>query len=109
MILKCLTICKTAMKRLSAKEIVILRELADSPNGSYGLEIVKRSKGQIKRGTVYVYLNRLGEHGLVQANKAEPMKGQGGLPRPSYAITARGQKVLQAEESCHLNVAELHA
>jgi DNA-binding PadR family transcriptional regulator len=94
------------MKRPSPKEFLILRQLASCQAGLYGLEIVDQSQGQIKRGTVYVYLNRLSEHRLVSSEKAQPPKGQGGMPRPIYKLTGQGQQVLNAEEAYHLRLAE---
>ena len=46
--------------RLSAKESVILELLYDNQE-RYGLELVRMSEGELKRGTIYVTLNRMEE------------------------------------------------
>jgi DNA-binding PadR family transcriptional regulator len=81
---------------LSAKERLILELLLNAPGCElYGLEMVKRSNGQLKRGTVYVTLDRMDDKGYVTSREAkEP--GQSGLPRRVFRITGLGQRVLNA-------------
>ena len=62
----------------------------------YGLEIVKASNGQVKRGTVYVLLNRMKEKGLVDSITEDPVKGQQGSPRKIYHLTGLGEKARHA-------------
>lgn len=45
----------------------ILDILTESPEPMYGLDMVKASGGQLQRGTVYVLLGRMQDHGLVEA------------------------------------------
>ena len=54
------------LPRLSPKETEILAILLDKGK-AYGLEIVGASQGRIKRGTVYVTLNRMEEKGYVKS------------------------------------------
>ena len=84
---------------LSAKERLILELLANAPRCElYGLEMVKRSNGQLKRGTVYVTLERMDEKGYVASREVkEP--GQAGLPRRVFSVTGLGQRVLSAHEA----------
>jgi DNA-binding PadR family transcriptional regulator len=78
-------------------ELLILGLLRSEPAGMYGLELVKVSKGKLKRGTVYVTLGRLEEKGFIRSrSKSEP--DQPGLPRPIYKITAQGARALAAAE-----------
>lgn len=78
-------------------ELVVLSLLRDEPRGMYGLEMVKASNGELARGTVYVLLGRLEEKGYVRSwVKGQP--DHPGLPRPRYALTAPGRRVLEAAE-----------
>lgn len=101
----CLKILKTAMRRPTNKELDILDVLVAHPRGLYGLEIVEKSNGKVKRGSVYVYMNRLHQDNLVEVQKSPPPKGQGGLPRPIYRITGLGQRILDAEKAYDLRLA----
>jgi PadR family transcriptional regulator, regulatory protein PadR len=80
----------------SSKEAVILELLKGSSGSLFGLELVQRSSGQLKRGTVYVTLQRMEEKGLI-ASKQEPRPNpQIGIPRRNYSITGLGQRALYA-------------
>jgi DNA-binding PadR family transcriptional regulator len=81
----------------SEKELLVLRLLRDSPAGMYGLELVGASDGQLKRGSVYVVLSRLEEKGFVKSRK-KPASSHSGLPRPSYRLTALGERQLDAAD-----------
>jgi PadR family transcriptional regulator PadR len=80
---------------LPEKERLILQLLAaDGP--LYGLQLVDRSDGALKRGTVYVTLGRMEAKGLV-ASYQEPLQPGGiGLPRRIYRPTALGERMLRA-------------
>ncbi len=93
------------MKRPTNKELDILRLLASHPTGLYGLQLVELSGGQIKRGSVYVYLSRLNDDKLVRSRETPAPEGYGGLPRPIYKITGHGQRVLDAEDTYNLTLA----
>lgn len=73
---------------LSMKQMFILNYLM-SKTRSYGLELVKESDGILKRGTVYVTLNRMEEKGFVSST-LKASKGIGGPPRRVYEITGKG-------------------
>lgn len=51
--------------RMAAAERCILDLLAASPEPMYGLDLIDQSGGRLKRGTVYLHLNRLQSRGLV--------------------------------------------
>ena len=65
---------------------------------SYGLELVKKSEGALKRGSVYVVLGRLEERGYVES-KLEEQKPGVAQPRRLYKPTGAGVKVFRALES----------
>lgn len=84
-----------APMRLSPTEFTVLDHLR-SGRAMYGLELVKESKGLLKRGTIYVLLNRMIEKGYVE-DQLEHSERQKELPRRLYTITGLGQKHFAAE------------
>ena len=82
---------------LTPKELGILRLLAENGE-SYGLDLVRRSSGRVKRGTVYVYLHRLEKDGLVTSTLKEA-SGSRGPQRRVYECTAKGHAVIHAHET----------
>jgi DNA-binding PadR family transcriptional regulator len=83
--------------RLSGIEELILRYLS-SGREMYGLELVRESCGQLKRGTVYVTLGRMESKGLVSSRQEEKRRGAIGLPRRLHRATPFGLRVLEAWE-----------
>ena len=82
--------------RLSEKEYTIL-DMLRSGVECYGLEMVKQSNGQLKRGTIYVTLMRMEEKGYVRSRK-EDDPSDPGMPKRLYKISGNGSQVLQATE-----------
>src|SRR2546422_350921 len=94
---------KSNMKRdlriptLSMKQAVILELLLAGPSsGMYGLELVRKSAGGLKRGTVYVTLTRMEDKGYVESRQDESEADTGILPRRLYRPTGYGQRVYEA-------------
>jgi|SRR5947207_15607476 DNA-binding PadR family transcriptional regulator len=83
---------------LSRKEYVVMNMLIGARREMYGLELVDRSEGEVKRGTIYVTLNRLEEKGYVSSKK-EPEAPGIASPRRLYKPTGLGEKVFRAFES----------
>jgi PadR family transcriptional regulator PadR len=81
--------------RLSAKEFLIL-ELLVRDAELYGLQLVAESKRRLKRGTVYVTLQRMEEKGFVASRTEDAPPNAGGLPRRLYRPTPLGRRVLDA-------------
>lgn len=61
----------------------------------FGLELIEKSNGFLKRGTVYVLLDRLENEGLVKSKLRDAPKGAQGPARRVYRITGSGQKALR--------------
>jgi DNA-binding PadR family transcriptional regulator len=77
------------------KERLILEFLvSDGP--MYGLQLVERSDGALKRGTVYVTLGRMEAKGFVESQQEPVPAGGIGLPRRLYRPTALGERMLSA-------------
>ena len=66
---------------------------------SYGLQLVTESKGQLKRGTVYVTLGRMEEKGYVESEPDPEAADHLVLPRRIYRPSGYGLKVLEAWEA----------
>jgi PadR family transcriptional regulator PadR len=60
------------------------------------LELVERSDGRLKRGTVYVTLGRMVEKGYIESRTEAQEPGAIGLPRRLYRPTAYGRRVFDA-------------
>jgi len=80
--------------RLSSKEAQILEALRGQE--MFGLQLVQASRGQLKRGTVYVTLGRMQEKGFVESRLEDRQPGAIGLPRRLYRANPFGVRVLDA-------------
>lgn len=85
----------TSVRPLSPKEQLVL-ELLVSEGPLYGLQLVERSDGALKRGTVYVTLGRMEAKRLVESQQEPLPPGAMGLPRRIYRPTALGERMLRA-------------
>jgi DNA-binding PadR family transcriptional regulator len=78
---------------LSKNEAAILSLLIDEPE-MYGLEMVKKSEGQLKLGTIYITLSRMEEKGFTTSRRElEPNRV---VPRRLYKITGTGARIYNA-------------
>lgn len=95
---------------VSPTESLILDLLEDGER--FGLELVDASKGQLKRGSVYVTLSRMEAKGFVESWQEERPAGAIGLPRRMYRATAYGLKVRDAyqllRQALRLRPADAH-
>jgi PadR family transcriptional regulator PadR len=80
---------------LPTKERLIL-ELLVAEGPLYGLQLVERSEGALKRGTVYVTLGRMEAKGLLESEQEPAVPGAIGLPRRIYRPTTLGARMLRA-------------
>lgn len=80
---------------LSPKQMAALA-LLDPREPRYGLELVDRSGGELKRGTVYAVLYALEGMGLVESRVAEQPPEAIGPPRRVYVLTGKGVRVRDA-------------
>jgi DNA-binding PadR family transcriptional regulator len=86
-------------------ETIVMRLLQDTPRGAYGLDLVERSNGTVKRGSVYVLLGRLQEKGFVRVLPKRPEPDYPGPPRPRYQLTAEGAQVISVAEAVGMALA----
>ena len=72
-------------------ELILLRLLEERPKYGYELvaEMGSRSDGAflVKEGTLYPVLYRLEDHGLIEPEWTQPLRG---VPRKYYRLTAAG-------------------
>ena len=83
--------------RLSEKEYRIL-DLLRSSGERFGLQMVRESEGALKRGTIYVTLNRMVEKGYLTSRREKEPKDPG-MPRRLYMITGEGVRALRAADA----------
>lgn len=88
----------------SQKEMLIMKLLLRGGE-LYGLQMVTQSEGALKRGTVYVTLDRMEDKGYLTSRQEESPPGALGLPRRLYKLTGLGQRVVQAWELYGMAVA----
>jgi len=62
----------------------------------FGLQLVERSGGRLKRGSIYVTLGRMETKGFVESRQEERAPRASGLPRRLYRATPYGLKVRDA-------------
>jgi DNA-binding PadR family transcriptional regulator len=75
-------------------ERLVLELLLDGPD--FGLNLVARSGGRLKRGTVYVTLGRMERKGYLTSEQEPQTAGAIGLPRRIYRVTPLGERALRA-------------
>lgn len=81
---------------LSAKEALVLELLLENPSKEmYGLEMVSGSRNRLKRGTVYVTLDRMEDKGYITSRQEAPKPNVSGIPRRLYRVTGYGQKAFE--------------
>jgi DNA-binding PadR family transcriptional regulator len=81
-----------SLSSLSQKEALILGLLINSGSNLFGLEMVESSNGELKRGTIYVTLQRMQEKGLIDSKPEPRPVPEIGIPRRLYWPTGLGQR-----------------
>ncbi len=81
---------------LPATEQLILELLVTSGNEMFGLELIEASGGRLKRGTIYVTLQRMSKKGLVESREEARAAPEIGIPRRLYIASGFGMRVLRA-------------
>jgi DNA-binding PadR family transcriptional regulator len=84
---------------LSHKEAVVLRLLIKSRRELFGLEMVESSEGELKRGTIYVTLQRMQEKGFIESRQEERVAPEIGIPLRLYKVTGLGERVFAAYQA----------
>lgn len=79
--------------KLSRKEFLILGMLIVKE--MFGLEMVEASEGELKRGTIYVTLQRMSDKGYIESREESRTMPEIGIPRRKYSATGLGERVYQ--------------
>lgn len=88
---------KDGLPNLSRAEACILSLALRRPAEKvYGLRLVKDSGGVLKRGGIYVTLDRMEEKGYVESEVEESTGGERRRPRRLYWVTGYGLRVYEA-------------
>lgn len=80
--------------KLSRKEFLVLGMLIGKGE-MFGLEMVEASEGELKRGTIYVTLQRMGDKGYIESREEPRSMPEIGIPRRKYRATGFGERVYQ--------------
>lgn len=80
--------------RLAGTERLILSVLHEGEQ--FALRLADRSGGSLKRGTVYITLQRMESKGYVESHVEPPVEGAMGRPRRWYRCSPYGRQVLAA-------------
>jgi DNA-binding PadR family transcriptional regulator len=82
---------------LSGKEFLIM-EMLINDGEMFGLEMVDESDGELKKGTIYVTLQRMLKKNLV--NSTEEVRGgdENGIARRLHSPTNYDERVLKTQE-----------
>lgn len=99
---------KAKFPTLSQKEATILSVLlADSGREMYGLEILENSQGLLKRGTLYVTLQRMEEKKVLESKQEPRARPEVGIPRRVYWITGLGARAFDQYKEAHVKLSDL--
>ncbi len=86
--------------KLSKKEFLVLGMLIGKGE-MFGLEMVEASDGELKRGTIYVTLQRMGDKGYIESREEQRIQPEIGIPRRKYSATGLGERVYQTNVKAH--------
>lgn len=82
---------------LSEKEFTIM-EMLINEGEMFGLEMVDVSEGELKKGTIYVTLQRMADKDLVDSFEEERAENETGIARRIYSPTDYGERLFKAQE-----------
>ena len=86
--------------KLSRKEFAVLGMLIGKGE-MFGLEMVEASEGELKRGTIYVTLQRMSDKGYIESREEPRSMPEIGIPRRKYQATGLGERVYQTNVKAH--------
>ena len=81
---------------LPATERLILELLVGHGREMFGLELIEASNGALKRGSIYVTLQRMSKKGLVESREEARPAPEIGIARRVYTVSGFGMRVLRA-------------
>ncbi|MFN7923384.1 MAG: helix-turn-helix transcriptional regulator [Bryobacteraceae bacterium] len=90
---------------LPRTERIILELLVGGGKEMFGLELIEAAGGGLKRGSIYVTLQRMAQKGLVESREEARPRPEIGIPRRMYWATGFGARVLRAYEGAEASLA----
>lgn len=94
---------ENSLPPLPSTERTILELLVENTAKElYGLEMIAASGGKLKRGSIYVTLQRMQEKGLVESREEPRPSPEVGIARRMYKATGFGARVLRAYEAAEM-------
>ena len=81
---------------LPATERLILELLVGGGKEMFGLELIEASGGRLKRGSIYVTLQRMSRKGVVESREEARPAPEIGIARRLYKASGFGERVLKA-------------
>jgi DNA-binding PadR family transcriptional regulator len=91
---------KNEFPKLSRKEFLVLGMLIGKGE-MFGLEMVEAAEGELKRGTIYVTLQRMSDKGYIESREEPRSMPEIGIPRRKYLATGLGERVYQTNVRAH--------
>jgi PadR family transcriptional regulator PadR len=89
-------------------EAVILGVLLSNSAGHmFGLEILEDAGGMLKKGSLYVTLQRMEEKKLLESRQEERQRPEVGIPRRLYNVTGLGERAFNKYRVSHQRLTEL--
>jgi len=82
---------------LSNKEYLVMQMLSENEE-MFGLEMVNESGGDIKKGTIYVTLQRMTNKDILESWEEEAGENKNKAARRLYRPTEYGERVFKAQE-----------
>ncbi|SRR6266508_3315422 len=89
----------SGIPKMSDTEALIIGMLIDSDKEMFGLEMIEASGGKLKRGTIYVTLQRMADKGFVESREEPRTNPEIGIPRRLYRASGLGLKIYAAREA----------
>jgi DNA-binding PadR family transcriptional regulator len=99
----------SSLPSLTRKEAIILNMLIESQRELFGLEMIRASNGELKRGTIYVILQRMQEKGFIDSKPEPRTAPEIGIPRRMYWCTGLGERVFAAYQAARAILAPDYA
>lgn len=85
---------------LAKKEKIVLDLLLGGFSRElFGLEMIAKAEGALKRGTIYVILQRMEGKGLIESRIEARNLPEVGIPRRLYRATGLGEKAWRAHQA----------
>lgn len=88
---------KNEFPSLSGKEFLIMEMLLNEGE-MFGLEMVDESNGDLKKGTIYVTLQRMMDKKLLESWEENRDENEIGIARRMYSATDYGERIFKAQE-----------